>query len=68
MRDGSKYMGQVNKPMKGQWFRSLNNLKRDLQHGHGFSRWPNGTKYSGGWSYGKANGEGKYIFKNGASV
>ena len=68
MRDGSKYMGQVSTHTKGQWYLSKNNLKSNVQHGYGISRWPNGCKYSGTWFNGEANGVGKYTFKSGASV
>ena len=68
MQDGSKYMGQVEKHKKGQWYRSKNSLKSDVQHGYGTSRWPNGAKFTGKWKDGKANGEGVYKFKSGASV
>ena len=39
MHDGSKYLGQVSKYKRGQWFRSFNDLKGDVQNGYGTSRW-----------------------------
>ncbi len=43
---------------EGQW-------QRDLKHGQGFEKFPNGCIYEGQYANGKPEGVGRYVWNNG---